>query len=88
MGIAKIAEIAAVFAGAGKPELPVAVIQDASLPQQKEVFGQVFNIAAAVQKSEIYGPAVIVLGEVVKHRIISNEIRALGTLLQQDYAAQ
>jgi len=88
MGLSKVKEIAAVFQAAGKQDLPVAVIQNASLPQQREVFGTVSNIEVEIQKNDIGSPAVIVLGEVVRHRITSNEILALDNLLKEDYASQ
>lgn len=88
MGLTKIAEIAAAFIAAGKGDLPVAVIQDASLPQQREVFGAVANIESEIQKQGIGSPAVIVLGEVVRHRIVTNAVLALDHLLKGDFAAQ
>ena len=69
MGLAKIADIAQAFQSAGKSDLPVAVIQNATLPEQREVFGTIADIAEKVKKSGIGSPAVIVIGEVVKKRL-------------------
>ncbi len=69
MGLAKLADIAAAFAAAGKSDLPTAVIQNASLPQQHEIFGTVADIVAQVERFGLGSPAVIVVGEVVRHRI-------------------
>ncbi len=65
MGLAKLPEIAAAFAQSGKQELPAAIIQNASLPQQRTLVGRVSDIAEKVALSGIGSPAVIVVGEVV-----------------------
>lgn len=88
MGLSKIAEIAEVFQTAGKSGLPVAVIQNATLPHQREVISTITDVAAAVKNSGIDSPAVIVIGEVVKHRLLSNEAKALADFLKPEYAAQ
>ncbi len=88
MGLTKIAEIAAAFRTAGKQDLPVAVVQDATLPRQREVFGTVADIETAIQEQGIGSPAVIVLGEVVRNRVISNQVLALDNMLKGDFAAQ
>ncbi|MCW5922141.1 MAG: uroporphyrinogen-III C-methyltransferase [Saprospiraceae bacterium] len=72
MGIAKIADITLAFMTAGKTDMPVAVIQNATLPTQREVFGTVADIVEKVQESGIRSPAVIVIGEVVRHRFQNN----------------
>jgi len=69
MGLAKLPEIAAAFAAAGKTTLPVAVIQNATLPQQQSVVGTVADIVQQVAANEIGSPAVIILGEVVRHQL-------------------
>jgi len=74
MGLTKIADISQAFKAAGKTDLPVAVIQNATLPQQREVFGTIADIAEKVQESGIGSPAVIVIGEVVRQRVFSNLI--------------
>lgn len=84
MGLAKIQEIAEAFVAAGKSQLPAAVIQNASLPEQQEVFGTVADIAQKVQTSGLGSPAIIVIGEVVRHRIASEEALAIAELLQPE----
>lgn len=84
MGLAKIQEIAQVFVVAGKPQIPAAVIQNASLPTQQEVFGTVADIAHKTQDAGIGSPAIIVIGEVVRHRIASEEALAIAELLQPE----
>jgi len=69
MGLAKIADIAEAFNAAGKSETPIAVIQNATLPEQQEVIGTIAHISEKVRESGIGSPAVIVIGEVVRQRI-------------------
>ncbi len=69
MGMHKLAEIAQVFAEAGKEDLPVAIIQNGTLPEERMVTGLVGTIVDQVATSgrdgaPIDNPAVIVLGAV------------------------
>jgi uroporphyrin-III C-methyltransferase len=66
MGLSKLEEICRIFAKAGKGELPVAVIQNGTMPHQKQVIATVRTIVDKVAENDITSPAVIVLGEVVK----------------------
>lgn len=65
MGLSKLADIIEIFKVNGKSELPVAVLQDGSLPTAKNVFGTVDSIVQLTENEKIGSPAVIVLGEVV-----------------------
>lgn len=65
MGLAKIQEIAAIFESAGKTDLPVAVIQNATLPTQKTIFGTVKDIVTSSKDAGAGTPAILVFGEVV-----------------------
>ncbi len=69
MGLAKLPEIAAAYADADGREIPVAIIQNASLPQQRLLTGSVSDIVEKAALSGIGSPAVIVVGEVVRHRL-------------------
>lgn len=82
MGLAKLGEIAQAFQAAGKSEIPVAVIQNATLPGQREVFGTVADIPEKVLESGIGSPAVIVIGAVVQHRVPSEASLAVSELLR------
>jgi uroporphyrin-III C-methyltransferase len=64
MGLSKIGEIAAIYAGLGKNDLPVAVIQDASLPTQTVVTGCVRDIESRAHQWHPIRPAVVVIGGV------------------------
>lgn len=66
MGMHKLAEIVEIYAQLGKINLPVAIIQNGSLPNEKIVTGKVGNILQLVQATGISSPAIIVLGEVAK----------------------
>lgn len=66
MGLKKLPAIAEVFQLAGKQSLPVAVIQNGSLPDQQLVLGSMTNIVERVAERKISSPAIIVAGEVVR----------------------
>lgn len=66
MGVQKLGEIAALFKKAGKGDLPVAVIQNGTLPNEALVAGTFDSIEALAAQRFIGLPAVIVAGEVVK----------------------
>ncbi|MCC7301796.1 MAG: uroporphyrinogen-III C-methyltransferase [Bacteroidia bacterium] len=66
MGVSHLAGIVNIFQTAGKTDLPVAVIQDGSLPTQKEAVGVLSNIEERVKQAGVGSPAVIVIGKVVK----------------------
>ncbi len=65
MGIKKLAEIVAVFKAEGKDRLPVAVIQNGSMENEKMVLGNVTTIVEAAADAQINSPAIIVFGDVV-----------------------
>ncbi|HOX82850.1 MAG TPA: uroporphyrinogen-III C-methyltransferase [Chryseolinea sp.] len=67
MGLHKIQEIMEQFEFFGKGEVPVAVIQNGTLPNQRSIVGTVKNIVALAKQEIIGAPAVIVVGEVVKY---------------------
>ncbi len=69
MGFAKLKEIVKLYQDAGKGELPIALIQNGSLENEKVVLGRIDSIIEAVAENRIGVPAIIVLGEVVaKHQ--------------------
>lgn len=68
MGVGKLPEIVELYSTHGKGNLPIAVIQNGSLPSQKIVTGTVSTIEKIVEKNNIGTPAIIVLGEVVASR--------------------
>ncbi|MGD0855141.1 MAG: uroporphyrinogen-III C-methyltransferase [Dehalococcoidia bacterium] len=69
MGMQNLAQIAKRLIECGrKPQTPVAVIKDGTLPVQVMTTGTLQNIAERVKKEGITAPAVIVVGDVVKLR--------------------
>lgn len=69
MGLNKLAEIVQVYQEADKGKLPIAVIQNGSLPDEKIALGTVDTIVDQVKEQAIGAPAVIIIGEVVaKHK--------------------
>ncbi len=59
----------------GKGELPIALIQNGSLPNEKIVLGRVENILEKAKASAIGVPAIIVLGEVVAKHLEFEQIK-------------
>ena len=74
MGLNKIGEIMKLFAAHGKSETPVAVIQNGTLPNQKNVLGTVSTISGLTSVEQVGPPALIVVGEVVRYANALNEI--------------
>lgn len=76
MGVKKLKEIAAIFEAEGKGRLPVAVIQNGSMANEKVVVGTAATIAEAAADQQITSPALIVFGEVVGLHALYQPIRA------------
>lgn len=73
MGFAKLKEIIELYKNNNKADLPIALIQNGSLPNEKIVLGRVENILEQAEASAIGVPAIIILGEVVaKHLEFEN----------------
>ena len=69
MGLTELRNIAARLLAKGmSPFLPVAVIENGTLPQQRTIVGTLQTIADDVAGHNVRGPAVIVIGEVVRLR--------------------
>ncbi|MCQ0110620.1 uroporphyrinogen-III C-methyltransferase [Zhouia amylolytica] len=68
MGMGKLAEIVKLFKQEGKHELPVAIIQNGTTPEEKVGVGTVNTIETIVKDQNLANPAIIVLGSVVNHR--------------------
>lgn len=68
MGLNKLAEIVQVYQEEGRENLPIAVIQNGSLPDEKIALGTIDTIVERAKTQGIGAPAVIVIGDVVaKH---------------------
>ena len=66
MGVHKLAEIVEIYKASGKGELPIALIQNGSLPNEQTAVGTISTIQKIAADKNIGSPAVIVAGEVVK----------------------
>jgi len=67
MGMSKLNQITDIYQKVGRADLPVAIVQHATLPHQKECVGTMDTICSIVAQHEIANPAVIIIGEVVKY---------------------
>lgn len=65
MGMGKLAQITQIFKDLGRGQLPVAVVQNGTLPSEKHGLGTVDSILDIVKEENLGAPAIIVLGEVV-----------------------
>lgn len=63
MGMHKLGEIVEIYQQIGKADMPIAIIQNGSLPEQKMVTGKISNILPLVQIEELSSPAIIVIGK-------------------------
>lgn len=68
MGMSKLPQIVKLFQKEGKNNLPVAIIQNGTTPDEKIGIGTVDTIENIVDEKGLKNPAIILLGEVVKHR--------------------
>lgn len=67
MGVSGAAHLqAGLLAGGLPPETPVAVVQHASLPQQRHALTRLDALTATLDTERLGSPAVIVVGEVVR----------------------
>jgi uroporphyrin-III C-methyltransferase len=67
MGLNKITEIMNLFSENGKEQVPVAVIQNGTMVNERCIVGTVSSIVELVAQEKIASPAIIVIGEVVKY---------------------
>lgn len=65
MGVNKIGEIVRIYQNEGLGNLPVAIIQNGAMPNEKIVLADMDNIEKDAITNHIKTPAVIVIGEVV-----------------------
>jgi uroporphyrin-III C-methyltransferase len=66
MGVNKLSEIVQVYKDQGKGNIPIALIQNGTLPDERVAVGTITSIEETVKDKLIGSPAVIVVGEVVK----------------------
>jgi uroporphyrin-III C-methyltransferase len=66
MGVAQLARLQAGLLEALPAELPAAVIQHATLPQQRQVLATLGTLAEAVAREGLGSPSIIVVGDVLR----------------------
>ena len=67
MGVAKLADISAGLLAAGmSPAMPVAMIENASLPEQRECRSQLADMTEDARAFALKSPAILVIGEVAR----------------------
>lgn len=73
MAMSKLEEIMDIFISMGKAETAVAIIQEATTPNEKMAIGKVKDIVFKAEYLQLSNPAVIVIGNVVNlHASIEN----------------
>ena len=65
MGLSKLEEIAKIYKSLGKADMPIAIIQNGTRMDQREIVGTIKSIVSLLKKETMKGPAVLVIGEVV-----------------------
>ncbi len=66
MGMHRLAEIVAIYQNLNRGHIPIAIIQNGSMPNERSVSGQIFNIEQLVKEQNLCAPAIIVIGSVVE----------------------
>lgn len=74
MGMGKLTQIMEVFSSFGKQDVPVAIIQNGTTPDEKFGVGTVKTIEDIVREKSLSNPAIIVVGEVVSQRSKLNSL--------------
>jgi uroporphyrin-III C-methyltransferase len=74
MGLNKIREIMSLFLQNQKDQVPVAVVQNGTMTNERSVIGTVSTIADLVEQEKITSPAIIVIGEVVKYSSVVDAV--------------
>jgi len=74
MGMSKLSSIVSIFKSLGKGDTPIAIVQNATLKNERSVAGTIENIEVEVAREGLSNPSVTVIGEVVRH---SYQLQAL-----------
>ncbi len=65
MGLSRIREVMEQFEICGKANMPVAIIQNGTLPNQRFISGKVSSIVNLCRVADMGSPSIIIIGEVV-----------------------
>lgn len=80
MGVGKLHQIVELYKKQGKQEVPIGIIQNGTLKNEKAVYGTINTIEQLSAENNIQAPAIMVVGEVValKQEIVVNELSNLN----------
>ncbi|WP_149277254.1 uroporphyrinogen-III C-methyltransferase [Pareuzebyella sediminis] len=86
MGMSKLSEIVGIYKKEGKPNMPIAIIQNGTCANERIAVATITSIEKEVQRKTLANPAIIIIGEVVRHRqnireIIKNQEQELSQIL-------
>ncbi|WP_298830190.1 uroporphyrinogen-III C-methyltransferase [uncultured Piscinibacter sp.] len=84
MGVSSVRALQHGLLGALPPHTPVAIVQQASLPQQRHAVGTLAGLAELVAEHGLGSPAIIVVGDVLRGL---HHASLAGPPMQQDRAA-
>jgi uroporphyrin-III C-methyltransferase len=76
MGVSSAVRIEADLLSGLPPETPVAIVQHASLPQQRHAVTRLGELAATIARDGLASPSVIVVGDVVRCAALAAESEA------------
>ncbi|MEQ6123488.1 uroporphyrinogen-III C-methyltransferase [Pseudotenacibaculum sp. MALMAid0570] len=79
MGMSKLSKIINLFQQEGKGEVPIAIIQNGTLPNEKVGIGVINTIEEQVALKQLSSPAIIIIGDVVKK---SHQLRSFYQEIQ------
>lgn len=69
MGVGKLSEIVDIYKNEGRYSLPIAIIQNGAMPNEKVAVADIQTIERRAAELQIGSPAVIVIGEVVSFHV-------------------
>ncbi|GIG29987.1 uroporphyrinogen-III C-methyltransferase [Cellulomonas marina] len=82
MGVAVLPELVAGALAVGvAPDLPVAVVENATLPGQRVTRSRLDAVVAAAQDGRVHAPAVLVLGRVAADGLLDGTVAAAGVTI-------
>ncbi|MGA0006436.1 MAG: uroporphyrinogen-III C-methyltransferase [Burkholderiaceae bacterium] len=73
MGVSTVADIEADLAVGLPPDTPIALIQNATLPNQRQAFGTLASLRDTMTTHQITSPAIMVIGDVVKGLLAASQ---------------
>lgn len=87
MGLSKLEEITQLYKQLGKGDVPIAIIQNGTRVDQREIIGKINNIVKRVKNAEVKGPALLVIGEVVNLATIE-AVTAADYIFEDEFVLQ